>query len=233
MTIPDLELSPHVAFSLANAIARRRGLTLFCGPTGAGKTATVAALLERLTGRRVVALGDVTTAALPSVDTDCVVEVGDVRSPDVAQIATELAGRALVLAVIRSGRSNSAIDRLFDMGLSKSILKRADPVVVTQQLCRRLCRNCRFASHAEEESLRYLGISATQLGLTSGYVYEAAGCDRCSDGYSGCVPIFEVLVAGGGISEGVDLRSEGSLLDDGLLKVLAGHTTLAELRRVL
>src|SRR5436190_8499910 len=174
MTMSDLEIAPGVAFSLVSAMARRYGLVLFCGPTGAGKSTTVAAVVERLrSGRRVLTVRDLSPPVSASMDEGCICDVGDIRDTDVAQTAAELAGRTTVVAVLRSGDSYAAVDRLIDMGVPRAVLKRASPVVVTQRLCRRLCGHCRRASPASEESLRYLGIPRDQFILTSGHVYEA------------------------------------------------------------
>ncbi|MBY0395514.1 MAG: type II secretion system protein GspE, partial [Thermoleophilia bacterium] len=78
-------------------------------------------------------------------------------------------------------------------------------------------------------------------------VYRAVGCPRCQDtGYRGRVGVYEMLVMSealerlaveGASSEeiGRQARREGmrTLREDGLLKVLSGHTTLEELARAV
>jgi type IV pilus assembly protein PilB len=222
-TIADLDLSPEVARALFGAVARPRGLVLFCGPTGAGKTATVSALINMVRrGKPVVAL-----------DPDAVVDAGDVRNEETANGVVKLAESKLVLAILRSGRSRSAIGRLVDMGIAESVLQGLKPVIVSQQLCRRLCKYCRLPTEATAELLRGLKGSKVSDELASHSVYEATGCSRCTGGYEGAVPIFEVLTTTAGPQFQLEFHNESTLLDDGLLKVASGQTTLGELNRVL
>jgi type IV pilus assembly protein PilB len=78
-------------------------------------------------------------------------------------------------------------------------------------------------------------------------VYRPKGCPRCSgSGYRGRLGVFEVLTmseeierltVAGASSEEIrrQARREGMrvMREDGLLKVLAGHTTLEELARAV
>jgi type II secretory ATPase GspE/PulE/Tfp pilus assembly ATPase PilB-like protein len=65
-----------------------------------------------------------------------------------------------------------------------------------------------------------------QLELTDGWLYRSVGCSQCIDGYSGKVAVTQLKHWGD--EDGTD-----ALVRDGLVKLMAGLTTLAELERVL
>jgi type II secretory ATPase GspE/PulE/Tfp pilus assembly ATPase PilB-like protein len=78
-------------------------------------------------------------------------------------------------------------------------------------------------------------------------IYKAVGCPRCQEtGYKGRVGVYEMLVmseamermtAAGASGEEIarQARREGmrTLREDGLLKVLAGHTSIEEIHRAI
>lgn len=78
-------------------------------------------------------------------------------------------------------------------------------------------------------------------------VFRPKGCPRCQDtGYRGRVGVYEMLVMSetlermvvhGASSEEITLqaRAEGmrTLREDGLLKVLSGHTSIEEIARAI
>jgi type IV pilus assembly protein PilB len=86
----------------------------------------------------------------------------------------------------------------------------------------------------------------TEEDLATGFtVYQAVGCDQCRDGYKGRVGIYEVMkitpklakliMEDGNSIQIADLsRSEGfpDLRRSGLVKVMAGITTLQEMDRI-
>jgi type IV pilus assembly protein PilB len=92
-------------------------------------------------------------------------------------------------------------------------------------------------------------VPAEHLGLTGAdtQVFEAVGCPRCRQtGYRGRVGIFEVMRVTDEIRSLIVRRAPAHELaelavaqgmsrlhDDGVDKIIAGETTLAELGRVL
>jgi type IV pilus assembly protein PilB len=125
------------------------------------------------------------------------------------------------------------------MGIEPYLVATAIDCVVAQRLARRLCPNCR----------RSQSVPATDAGLSADgevEVFEPGGCGRCRDtGYQGRIGLFEVMRFSDEIRSLIIARApvadlarvavaEGmrSLVDDGLAKVRAGETTLAEVARV-
>lgn len=125
------------------------------------------------------------------------------------------------------------------MGIEPYLVAASINCVVAQRLARRLCTTCRRAT----------GVPAEHVGLTGAdvQVFEAVGCPRCRQtGYRGRVGLFEVMnitdeirsliVRCAPAHEVARLAADQGmrrLHDDGVDKVLAGDTTLAELGRVL
>ncbi len=210
---------------LRDALAAPNGLIIVTGPTGSGKTTTLAACLGYLNDprRKIVTIEDpveyqidglsqiqvkpeigVTfTSALRAIlryDPD-VIMVGEIRDDETAQIAVHAALTGhLVLTTLHTNSAAGAITRLLDMGVQGYLLSSALRCVVGQRLVRTLCPKCRTRNTAAlampEEALK--GTRHAPGEPFDGWT--AAGCERCGHtGYSGRMAIFEVLVNAPGI----------------------------------
>jgi type IV pilus assembly protein PilB len=169
--------------------------------------------------------------------------VGEIRDRETAQIAIEgaLTGH-LVLSTLHTNDAPSAITRLIEMQVEPFLVASSIDCVVAQRLARTLCPNCKQRTIVPAQVLRDHGYRA-QFDIEA---YEPIGCVRCAGmGYKGRVGLYEVMT----MSE--DLRAltlqrasadqlaavavrEGmrKLRDDGLDKVKAGLTSMAEIARV-
>jgi general secretion pathway protein E len=232
MKLAELNLGASVAVHLRDAVNRDRGLLLFCGSAGGGKTTTKDALLDSVKGGRpATSLTAIRSSPGSKLSAVTVVDVGDIRDSDAAQTAVEMAQTRLVLGVLRSGRSHGVRARLSAMGVPDEVMARVSIVVATQQLCRRLCEACKVPMAPSGEALELLGLRPSMLALSGGYVYAPGKCEACKEGYDGHVAIFEVL--SDSIPGDAAAGAPGGLATDGLLKLVSGMTSLAELRRVL
>jgi type II secretory ATPase GspE/PulE/Tfp pilus assembly ATPase PilB-like protein len=114
--------------------------------------------------------------------------------------------------------------------------------VLAQRLVRRICPHCAEPYAPGDAELADLGVAAAQtLNMRIG-----RGCDKCRNtGYRGRLGTFELLVVDDVIrwqiqqrSTAADIRKAAiaagmhTLREDGIAKVLAGLTTLAEVQRV-
>src|SRR5947209_7625076 len=169
--------------------------------------------------------------------------VGEIRDRETAQIAIEgaLTGH-LVLSTLHTNDAPSAITRLIEMQVEPFLVASSIDCVVAQRLARTLCANCKQRTIVPAQVLRDHGYKA-QFDIEA---YEPVGCVRCAGmGYKGRIGLYEVMT----MSE--DLRAltlqrasadqlgavavrEGmrKLRDDGLDKVKAGLTSMAEVARV-
>lgn len=175
-----------------------------------------------------------------------IVLVGETRDFETAEIAirASLTGH-LVFTTLHTNDAASSVLRLVDMGIEPYLLASCLRGVLAQRLVRRLCVECRREGAASEEDLAGLGDDADTIAGKP--VWMAVGCDACLEGYRGRSGLFELIALDpdmarcvrGGESGAAELRSEAgargmpTLLDDGLAKVLAGTTSLAEVMTVV
>jgi type IV pilus assembly protein PilB len=172
-----------------------------------------------------------------------VLMVGEIRDRETAQIAVEgaLTGH-MVLSTLHTNDAPSAITRLVEMGIEPFLIASAIECVVAQRLARTLCAHCKERTIIPAEVLRNNGFPA-QFDLEA---YQPAGCVRCGGmGYRGRTGIYEVMDMSAEIREltlqrassdqiGAVAMRQGMrrLRDDGLEKVKAGVTSMAEVARV-
>ncbi|PSL43982.1 type IV pilus assembly protein PilB [Salsuginibacillus halophilus] len=173
-----------------------------------------------------------------------IVMVGEIRDAETAEIAirASLTGH-LVFSTLHTNSAIATIPRLIDMGVEPYMVVSSLSGVVAQRLVRRICPSCRQGappSSMAAEMFKRRGISAPDV------VYSGTGCDRCSGtGYKGRMAIHEVLQVDDDIRSMMmnnqstgDIRQYATengmlyLVDDGLLKVRQGLTTLEEVMRV-
>jgi type IV pilus assembly protein PilB len=174
-----------------------------------------------------------------------VLMVGEIRDRETAQIAIEsaLTGH-LVVSTMHTNDAPMATARLIEMGIEPFLIAAGLNCVVAQRLARRLCEECRQPVEVTATELERSGLSANGGGFSA---YEPGGCVRCGEsGYRGRVGIYEVMALTEEIRSLI-LRKESTdqvvaaavaggmrrLREDGLEKVRAGVTSVAEVLRVL
>jgi general secretion pathway protein E len=191
------------------------GLILVTGPTGSGKTTTLATALSMLNSshRKILTIEDPIeyeldgvnqTQAKPSIgltfadalrsflrhDPD-VLMVGEMRDGETASISIHAALTGhLVLSTLHTNTAAGAIPRLLDMGIDAFLLASSLRCVVGQRLVRVLCSHCKEPS---DEPLSLGGVRDIGSNEDKKH-WRAVGCERCfGTGYSGRIVIAEVL----------------------------------------
>jgi type IV pilus assembly protein PilB len=177
--------------------------------------------------------------AIVRADPD-VIMVGEMRDRESAKIAIEAALTGhLVLSTLHTNSAPAAPARLIDMGVEPYLVASALDCVLAQRLARKLCTSCRSP----------VMVPGGHVGLKSRAnveVYEPVGCERCRQtGYRGRIGLFEVMsvsdeirglivtrAPAGEIAKMAISQGMTTLREDGLGKVRAGRTTLAEIARV-
>ncbi|MBA3262814.1 MAG: Flp pilus assembly complex ATPase component TadA [Thermoleophilaceae bacterium] len=171
-----------------------------------------------------------------------VIMVGEVRDKDTALIAIEsaLTGH-LVLTTLHTNDAPLAAARLVEMGIEPYLVASGVACVVAQRLVRRLCE-CKTQVELSKQVLADQGFD-----VESGFkAYEPVGCVRCNHtGYRGRLGIYEVMPVTDGLrrlilekasADGMRAfaREQGmsTLREDGLHKIEAGVTSVAEVLRV-
>ncbi len=168
--------------------------------------------------------------------------VGEIRDAETAEIAVQAALTGhLVLTTLHTQTAASAFARLQDMGVAPFMLANAINCVISQRLVRKLCTSCRRESAPNAAERAELGIAKSQAVT----IYRAHGCKRCREtGYLGRTAIYEALTMSDEIRELIGDSTEKiqqqsvkggmvTLRQDGHRLVLAGETSIEEIRRVV
>jgi type IV pilus assembly protein PilB len=171
-----------------------------------------------------------------------VVMVGEIRDRETAEISMRAALTGhFVLSTLHTNDAPSAITRLTEMGVEPFVVASGITAVLAQRLARRLCEHCREAYAPTADELEKVGLDASVERL-----WRPGSCEHCTRGYRGRVGIFQFLsmseeicrlaareataqeIEAAAVADGMR-----SLWDDGVDKVVAGLTTVDELRRIL
>jgi general secretion pathway protein E len=227
-------------------ISRPHGIVLATGPTGSGKTTTLYAGIDHIrTGReKILTVEDPVEYQLPGVpqvpvnektgvtfasalrsllrqDPD-VILVGEIRDPETAEIATQAALTGhLVLSTLHTNDAVSALTRLRELGVAPYLIASTVEAVLAQRLVRVVCRDCRV-----EHQMTHAECQALSVGQQPIPIMRGVGCAPCrGTGYRGRVGLYELLVVGDVLRQGV---VDGS--DAGQLRRLATKEGMRPLR---
>jgi general secretion pathway protein E len=252
LEVGKLGLAPHDEEKLARLLALPHGLIVITGPTGSGKTTTLATMLSVLneSTRKILTIEDPVEYEIhgvnqsqvkPSIgltfaaamrsfvrqDPD-VIMVGEVRDAETAHIAIHAALTGhLVLTTLHTETAAAAVPRLLDLGVEGFLLKSTLRAVLAQRLVRLLCDRCHTKKTLTAADLaadpRYAA-----LGLAVGEtVREPAGCERCGGtGYRGRSGVFEVLELVEDVRKLVGAHTDSGTIDAAAIR--AGMTTMID-----
>lgn len=190
-----------------------------------------------------------------------IIYVGEIRDEETADIAINSAMTGhLVLSTLHTNDAATALPRLIDMKVEPFLVASTVNVIIGQRLIRQICEKCKVSSEFRKEGEKWMGegkvaseISLLNPELISKYLgqgdvirlYHGKGCPVCHDtGYVGRIGIFEVLVVSSAIQELITKKSDSemimkqaqaegmsTMLEDGLMKVQEGITTIEEVLR--
>ncbi len=167
MRLPELGFRGIALQRVDEALLKPHGIILVTGPTGSGKTVTLAAALGKLNSVRIniVTLEDPVEIQIPGVnqvqvhpaagltfasglrslvrqDPD-VIMVGEIRDTETAELAIHAALTGhLVLSTLHTNSAAGAIPRMMDMGVETFLLVSTVNVIVAQRLVRTICKEC-------------------------------------------------------------------------------------------
>jgi general secretion pathway protein E len=252
LEIGKLGLTPSDEVLLRKLLMLPHGMIVVTGPTGSGKTTTLATMLSILneTTRKILTIEDPVEYEIqgvnqsqvrPSIgltfsnalrafvrqDPD-VIMVGEVRDAETANIAIHAALTGhLVLTTLHTETAAAAVPRLLDLGVEGFLLKSTLRAVIAQRLVRLLCDRCRAEKHLSAADLaadpRY-----GMLGFKPGdSVCEPAGCERCGGtGYRGRSGVFECLEMTETVRGLIRSDTDSGVIEDAAVK--SGMTTMIE-----
>ncbi len=252
LELSKLGLASRDESVLKKLLALPHGMIVITGPTGSGKTTTLATMLSILneTSRKILTIEDPVEYEIPGInqsqvkpsigltfatalrafvrqDPD-VIMVGEIRDAETANIAIHAALTGhLVLTTLHTETAAAAVPRLLDLGVEGFLLKSTLRAVIAQRLVRLLCDRCKTQRKLAADDLardpRY-----GMVGFASGdVVHEACGCERCgASGFRGRGGVFEVLEIAGEVRNLIGSHTDANLLDQAAIK--AGMTTMLD-----
>ncbi|MFA7377409.1 MAG: GspE/PulE family protein [Patescibacteria group bacterium] len=180
--------------------------------------------------------------------------IGEIRDEETAKIAIEAATTGhLVLSTIHANSAAGAISRFSGLGVDRQALANSIEFSIGQRLVRRICPHCKkeiTLSEVEREKVKDIlkTIQNPAIKIPDNLTfYKGAGCDKCNQlGYKGRLGLYETIemtpnirqiLQGEKITD-YEIEAEAikngmvTMLQDGILKALAGETTLEEVFRV-
>jgi type II secretory ATPase GspE/PulE/Tfp pilus assembly ATPase PilB-like protein len=184
-----------------------------------------------------------------------VIMVGEMRDKETADTGIEasLTGH-LVMSTLHTNSAVETVTRLLDMGCDPFSFADAMLGVLAQRLCRRICKDCKEEYHPAQDEYDGLvrGYGAEQwekLGIKYDdefKLYRGAGCETCGkSGFKGRVALHELLLGTDRMKRLIQAKAkteemlkaameEGmtTLVQDGIMKTLQGHTTFQEVKAV-
>jgi len=252
LELSKLGLSSRDESTLRHLLALPHGMIVITGPTGSGKTTTLATMLSILneTTRKILTIEDPVEYEIPGInqsqvkpsigltfatalrafvrqDPD-VIMVGEIRDAETANIAIHAALTGhLVLTTLHTETAAAAVPRLLDLGVEGFLLKSTLRAVIAQRLVRMLCDRCKTHRKLTADDIardpRY-----AMIGFAAGdTVHEACGCERCgASGFRGRAGVFEVLEMTGEVRNMVGSQTDANMLDQAAIK--AGMTTMLD-----
>ena len=186
-----------------------------------------------------------------------VVMVGEVRDPDTAKTSLQAALTGhLVLSTFHADNAAAALTRMLDMVGINPLFASAMRLVMAQRLVRRLDEATKQPYKPDEALLNQLKQvidslppNVTKPSLDNVTLYKAGSSNENPFGYKGQLALREQLIMTPGVQQMLklppnqitteDLQKKAvedgmqTMLQDGILKALAGITTLEEVYRVV
>ncbi len=181
--------------------------------------------------------------------------IGEIRDQETAKIAIEAAMTGhLVLSTIHANSAAGAISRLTGLDIDRSALANSIEFSIGQRLARRLCPNCKQKTKINNQQEKIVekalaDIKNKDIKIPSKLnFYHSTGCPQCHQlGYKGRIGLYETISTTPNIQEIIQKdkvtdqeieqiainNGELSIIQDGVLKALAGETSLEEILRVI
>ena len=238
--------------TLRGALQAPFGMIIVTGPTGSGKTTTLAASLAVINEpkRKILtiedpieyhisginqtqihpAIGLTFATALRSFlrhDPD-VIMVGEMRDGETAHIGVHAALTGhLVLTTLHTNTAAGAVPRLIDLGVESFLIASSIRIVVGQRLVRVLCEHCkkprRLSAADVERDQRF-----SALGFAAGeVVHGPGGCEWCGfSGFRGRQGLFEVMEVTPRVRKAIGPKTEAADLEQ--IARGEGMTTMIE-----
>jgi general secretion pathway protein E len=252
VVLDQIGLSDRDEQIVRNTLQAPFGMVIVTGPTGSGKTTTLAASLSVINEptRKILTIEDPVEYQIPGInqtqvhptigltfasalraflrqDPD-VIMVGEMRDAETAHIGVHasLTGH-LVLSTLHTNTAAGAITRMIDMGVESFLLSSSVRAIIGQRLVRILCGDCKQPHELTAADLAQDARYAT-LGFRAGEtLHKPNGCEWCGfTGFRGRKGVFEVLEVTPSVRSAIGQKTDAVDLE----KVARGEgmTTMTE-----
>ncbi len=173
-----------------------------------------------------------------------IIMVGEVRDEETVElgIRAALTGH-LVFSTVHTNDAASGFTRLLNWEVEPFLITSTVKGILAQRLVRRICEECKRNYSPDSEELQMIGLTPKDKIKA----YKGKGCLSCRNtGYKGRIGIYELLLMDADISElvlnqepGYKIREQArkngmtTLLEDGIIKIERGDTTISEVYETL
>jgi type IV pilus assembly protein PilB len=173
-----------------------------------------------------------------------IILVGEIRDFETAEIAIKAALTGhLVLSTLHTNGAPETVSRLMNMGIEPFLVATSVHLICAQRLIRRICADCKEEVEMPPQAMIEAGFTPAEA--KTGKVFKGKGCGVCNNsGYKGRAGLYEVMEIDDELRElilvgasAMELKKKAiehgmiTLRRSGLIKVMAGVTTLEEVVR--
>ena len=217
LSLANLGMAPDHLRMFRGWLAASNGIALVTGPTGSGKSTTLAAALEEVDDgvKKIITVEDPVEYQMPSItqiqvhaeigytfatalrhilrqDPD-VIMIGEMRDLETSEIAirSALTGH-VVLSTLHTNDAVSSFTRLVDMGVEPFLVAAPTRGVQAQRLVRQACSRC--ATPSAPSALVEDLLGGVPAELAGDQWLRTEGCPACQHtGYRGRLGIYELV----------------------------------------
>ncbi|OGC61254.1 hypothetical protein A2890_02200 [candidate division WWE3 bacterium RIFCSPLOWO2_01_FULL_53_14] len=239
-TLDQLGMRGVALKRMEDSMRRPNGIVLVTGPTGSGKTLTLAAALSKVNSPRlnIVTIEDPVEVRIPGINQTQInvaagltfaaglraflrqdpniIMVGEVRDSETAELAVHAALTGhLVFSTLHTNSASGALPRLIDMRIEPFLLTSTIIAIEAQRLVRKICPECKVEYEVLPEVTK-------QIKDTLGSFYEKTNKTEKKDKL--------ILYKGG--SKGVECKTcagSGYSGRSGIFEVLLMSDTIARM----
>lgn len=222
-TLEDLGYLPEDVELIRKAAKMPHGAIIMSGPTGSGKTTTLASCMTEVDhGRKLYMIEDpvekiIANATQVPVNTEHydrsfasmartslrmdpdIIVLGETRDEDTAAVMMRAAITGhLVLTTVHANTATEIITRLEDLGVSRSLMSGPNVIVclVCQRLAQVLCSECKIPVSDSNKHKPFIEMWRETFGddMNQVKVRNPGGCNRCNgSGIGGRTVVAEVI----------------------------------------
>lgn len=234
LPLEKIEMPDYIATAYKEVINKPKGLIVNSGPTGSGKTKSIAATIDYLNDGSVniMTIEDPPEVIIPGAnqvsvspqlsfsqavkhfmrqDPD-IIMVGEVRDGETARVATNAAYTGhLVFFTVHAPDAAKTVLRLVQLGADPYALANALLCFYSQRLLPRLCKHC-------SQPIEATGTENSRFQYSYYHKASENGCQHCNfTGHSGRIPVFEMAFNNEEITQGI-LNTNLEQITEALLK---------------